>query len=88
MGIMWGEKTESRDGSTYSDLSRDAVPVSSTLDNLLRDASLPTLAVLAERYGLRRMPGMSKRSLVSRIVANLSAEELLDLEDELIAARC
>ena len=85
---MWGEKTASRDGSAFPDLSQGHTnPISPTLDNLLRDASLPTLAVLAERYGLRRMPGMSKHSLISRIVAHLSADELIDLEDELIAAR-
>ena len=47
----------------------------------MSDASLPTLAVLAERYGLRRMPGMSKPGLIARIVTHLSAEELVDLED-------
>jgi hypothetical protein len=85
---MWDEKTVSRDGSAHTDLIRGHAPLDSpTLDNLLRDASVPTLAVLAERYGLRRMPGMSKHSLVSRIVAHLSPDELVDLEDELIAAR-
>jgi hypothetical protein len=88
MGIMWGENTLSGNSSVYTNLGRDqANPVSPTLDNLLRDASLPTLAVLAERYGLRRMPGMSKHSLIARIVTHLSANELVDLEDELIAAR-
>jgi hypothetical protein len=88
MGYMWGENTVSGSDGIYTSLSRDqANPVSPTLDNLLRDASLPTLAVLAERYGLRRMPGMSKPGLVARIVTHLTAEELVDLEDELIAAR-
>jgi hypothetical protein len=88
MGLMWGEKTLSGNGSTYPNLKPgSAVPVSPTLDNLLRDASVPTLVVLAERYGLRRMPGMSKHSLIARIVARLSADELIELEDELIAAR-
>jgi hypothetical protein len=88
MGLMWGKKTLAGSGSTYPNLKPgNSVPVSPTLDNLLRDASLPTLAVLAERYGLHRMPGMSKPGLIARIVTHLSAEELVDLEDELIAAR-
>jgi hypothetical protein len=88
MGLMWDERTLSGGGSTPTNLMPGSSdPVSPMLDNLLRDASLPTLAVLAERYGLRRMPGMSKHGLIARIVAHLSPDELVDLEDELIAAR-
>jgi hypothetical protein len=55
--------------------------------NLMHDTSAPTLIWLAERYGLRRIPGLSKRDLIMRILRRLSASDLTRLQQDLIAAR-
>jgi hypothetical protein len=60
---------------------------SGILDNLMRDTSAPILIILAERYGLRRVPGLAKDELITRILRHLSPEDLKRLEQELIAAR-
>jgi hypothetical protein len=60
---------------------------SKVLLNLMRDTSAPTLIWLAERYGLRRIPGLSRRDLIMRILRRLSASDLKRLQQDLIAAR-
>lgn len=57
------------------------------LDNLLRDTSTPVLVHLAERYGLKRVPGLARQALIERLLRHLSAVQLEDLTDDLIAAR-
>src|SRR5688572_7811929 len=57
------------------------------LSNLLWAASEPALAYLAEQYGLRRMPGLSKQALMTRIMKNLTPKQLGQMKDDLIAAR-
>lgn len=57
------------------------------LMNLLRDTSAPVLVYLAERHGLRRVPGLSREDLIERIMRRLPEEGLRRLEDDLIAAR-
>ncbi|HEC23599.1 MAG TPA: hypothetical protein ENI95_11870 [Chloroflexi bacterium] len=59
----------------------------SVLASLLDDTSTPALMVLAERYGLPRVPGLSRHGLINRILSHLPASDLKRLEDELIAAR-
>lgn len=62
-------------------------PVSPVLVNLMRDTGAPILIFLAERYGLRRVPGLSHDNLIQRILSSLTPEQLAALEQELIAAR-
>src|SRR5687767_13586928 len=57
------------------------------LGNLLRASGEPALAYLAEQYGLRRVPGLSKQALLARIIKNLTPKQLGHLKDDLIAAR-
>lgn len=57
------------------------------LMNLLRDTSAPVLVYLAEKYGLPRVPGLSRGELVQRILRHLTPAELTDLQGDLIAAR-
>lgn len=58
---------------------------STLLLNLMRDTTAPTLAALAERHGLRRMPGLSKEALVSRILTHLNTQAQAALQTDLIA---
>src|SRR5690554_30411 len=60
---------------------------SPVLMNLIRDTSTPVLIYMAERYGLRRVPGISRGDLVDRILRSLPAEALDELLNDLIAAR-
>src|SRR5687767_9826274 len=60
---------------------------SPVLATLMRDTTAPTLAFLAERHGLRRVPGLSQDALIVRILRNLSPQGLKGLESDLIAAR-
>jgi predicted nucleic acid-binding Zn finger protein len=57
------------------------------LANLLRDTGMAVLAMLSEKYGLRRVPGLAKKQIVARILKHLTAEDQTRLEQELIAAR-
>jgi hypothetical protein len=57
------------------------------LMNLLRDTSAPVIVYLAERHGLRRVPGLSREDLIERILRRLPEDALRRLEDDLIAAR-
>jgi hypothetical protein len=66
---------------------RYAVSSSAILANLLQDTSAPTLAYLAEKYGLRRVPGLTKQALVDRIIRLLDTQQRSALQDELIASR-
>src|SRR5512138_1993887 len=56
------------------------------LINLLHDTSAPVLALLAEKYGLHRIPGLSTNDLVTRILGHLSDDALTDLQNELVTA--
>ncbi|MBN1426789.1 MAG: hypothetical protein JXB07_00295 [Anaerolineae bacterium] len=60
---------------------------SAVLINLLHDTSPPVLALLAEKHGLQRIPGLTARNLITRILARVADEDLLDLQNELVAAR-
>jgi hypothetical protein len=66
---------------------RSTTPVSPVLMNLLRDTSEPALAYMAEQYGLRRVPGLSRQGLMMRITKHLTSRQLENLKDDLIAAR-
>jgi hypothetical protein len=57
------------------------------LHNLLSDSSPHILVFLAEQYGLRRIPGLSKEALIERIMHHLLEDDLQLLMDNLIAAR-
>ncbi len=76
-----------RDGPLFSAIHRQRPTASLLLINLLRDTSTPILVYLAEQYGLRRVPGLTRQALVDRILRQLSEEVLRRLEDDLIAAR-
>ncbi len=60
---------------------------SSVLVDLLQDTSPHILVYLAEKYGLHRVPGLTKSDLIARILSKLSPDKLRLLKDELIAAR-
>lgn len=60
---------------------------SPVLMNLIRDTSTPVLEYLAEKFGLRRVPGLSRADLTGRLLRQLSEDELKTLETDLIAAR-
>jgi len=62
-------------------------PDTRLLPNLLRDTGMPVLAMLSEKYGLRRIPGLGKEQIVDRMIRHLSPEDQKRLEDELIMAR-
>jgi hypothetical protein len=57
------------------------------LGNLLRASSEQALAYLAEQYGLRRVPGLTRQGLMTRIMKSLTPRQLNHLKDDLIAAR-
>ncbi|GAB4469015.1 MAG: hypothetical protein Kow00124_03850 [Anaerolineae bacterium] len=61
--------------------------VPGVLINLLKDTSAPVLVALSEQYHLPRVPGLSQQALIDRLIRNLSAAELNELKDSLIAAR-
>lgn len=63
------------------------IPGSKVLYNLLKDTSPPVLAMLSERYGLRRIPGLDKEALIERIARQFGSDDLKRLEDELVEAR-
>lgn len=57
------------------------------LNNLLWASSEQALAYLAEQHGIRRVPGLSKQALLTRIVKSLTPNQMNRLKDDLIAAR-
>jgi hypothetical protein len=59
----------------------------SLLANLMLDSSAPVLIYLAEQYGLRRMPGLTKQALIARILRELSSHDQEKLLRDLISAR-
>ncbi len=61
--------------------------VPGVLVNLLKDTSPPVLVALSEQYHLPRVPGLSHQALIDRLIRKLSAAELNELKDSLIAAR-
>lgn len=66
---------------------RQTPGASGLLVSLLQDTSAPVLVFLSERYGLRRVPGLTKQALIERILKHLDAEALESLKNDLIAAR-
>lgn len=62
-------------------------PGLNVLPHLLRDTSAPVLAMLSEKYGLRRVPGLGKEQIIDRMLRHLSEPEQKRLESELIVAR-
>ena len=82
------ERTWPRRSGTQYIVTRPAADrAPATLRNLLADTSAPVLIALAEKYGLPRVPGLDQRALLERLLRNLSAAELEDLLDDLVAAR-
>jgi len=75
-----------RRGSTSLRLpaGRHSSPV---LGSLLDEIGMQVLAMLSEKYGLRRVPGLGKEQIVERMLKRLSPADRDRLEDELIAAR-
>lgn len=59
----------------------------SMLANLLRDTGMPVLAMLSEKYGLRRVPGLGKEQIIERMLKHLTREDRKRLKEELVAAR-
>ena len=72
---------------TLTVVSGRGAGISRLLYNLMLDTGMPLLIQLAEKYGLRRMPGLDKRSLIQRIGRTLTVQQLEELEDSLINAR-
>jgi len=60
---------------------------SGVLINLMLDTEASMLVALSEQYGVRRIPGLNKSSLIQRILSLCSTEQLDDLQNQLIAAR-
>jgi hypothetical protein len=57
------------------------------LTSLLQDTGMPVLVMLSEKYGVRRVPGLGKKQVISRLLQHLAPDALTRLEQELIAAR-
>jgi hypothetical protein len=73
-----------RDPRLKTEAPQDAYRV---LTNLLDDTGMPVLAMLSEKYGLRRVPGLGKEQIIDRLLNHLKPEDLERLENELITAR-
>lgn len=84
---MLSKQTVAQSGKRRFTVTRRTGTASIVLVNLMRDTSAPTLAFLAERYGLRRVPGLSRDTIIMRILRNLPLDQLAALEADLIAAR-
>lgn len=78
--------TSSRTGKPFAVIHSGKRNAPTVLINLLHDTSTPVLALLAEKYGLYRIPGLTGQALITRILGHLSDEALLDLRNELVAA--
>lgn len=76
----------SRTGMPFAVIQSGKRNTPTVLINLLHDTSAPVLALLAQKYGLHRIPGLSTKDLVTRILGRLSNEALLDLQNELVTA--
>jgi hypothetical protein len=75
-----------RVGKQFSVIRSEGRYTPAVLINLLHDTSAPVLALLAERYGLHRIPGLSAQALIARILDHLPGEALAALQDELVTA--
>src|SRR5262245_28172949 len=53
----------------------------------MNDTDVSVLAMLSTRFGLMRVPGLSKAAIMERLLRYLSDERLQMLQNELIAAR-
>lgn len=76
-----------REQQTFTVVRAGRTKTSPVLMNLVRDTSTPVLVYMAEKHGLRRVPGLSRNELVERMLRHLSPSALEALEDDLIAAR-
>jgi hypothetical protein len=85
---MWSRKTGTgvKIRSITVERRRQRAAASPVLVNLLRDTSAPVLVYLGEQLGLRRVPGLDRTELIARLLRQLDADQLQDLEDRLIAA--
>lgn len=61
--------------------------ISSLLHNLLTDTTPAILISVAEQYGLPRMPGLDHAGLIRRLITTLNAEQLQQLQADLVTAR-
>lgn len=75
-----------RTGKPFAVIHSDKRNTPTVLINLLHDTSAPVLALLAEKYGLSRIPGLTVQALITRILGHLSDEALIDLQNELVTA--
>ncbi len=78
--------TFGRTGKPFAIIHSGKRNTPTVLINLLHDTSAPVLALLAQKYGLHRIPGLTTNDLVTRILGHLSDEALLDLQNELVTA--
>jgi hypothetical protein len=76
----------SRTGKPFAVIHSGKRNTPTILINLLHDTSAPVLALLAEKYGLHRIPGLTTNDMVTRILGHLSDEALIDLQNELVTA--
>lgn len=81
------QSSPNQNGKQFSVIRSEGRYTSAVLISLLHDTSPPVLALLAEKYGLQRIPGLTAKNLIARILGHLSEESLLDLQNELVAAR-
>jgi hypothetical protein len=84
--MVSSQVTSSRTNKSFAVIHSGKRHTPTVLINLLHDTSTPVLALLTEKYGLRRIPGLTANDMVSRILGHLSDEALLDLQNELVTA--
>ncbi len=60
---------------------------SNVLLNLMNDTDISVLAMLSTKYGLKRVPGLSREAVIERMLRYLSDESLQRLQNEMIAVR-
>ena len=87
MAMVNLQSPPSRAGKQFSVIRSEGRYTPAVLINLLHDTSPPVLALLAEKYGLQRIPGLTAKSLIARILGCVPDESLLDLQNELVMAR-
>lgn len=86
MVMIGPQVTSSRTGKSFAVIHSGKRHTPTVLINLLHDTSAPVLALLAEKYGLHRIPGLSTNDLVTRILGHLPDDALTDLQNELVTA--
>jgi hypothetical protein len=87
MAMVNLQSPPNRTGKQFSVIRSEGRYTPAVLINLLHDTSPPVLALLAEKHGLQRIPGLTAKNLIARILDRLPEEALLKLQNELVAAR-